>query len=67
MITIELTDEQKRMISAAINSVVQDIEKALLLINQPMYDEIKNIEIERDSMTEYKLKYQTLLNYIKQV
>lgn len=67
MKTIELTEEQKRMISAAINSVVQDIEKALLLINQPMYDEIKNIEIERDSMTEYKLKYQTLLNYIKQV
>lgn len=67
MKTIELTDEQKRMISVAINSVVQDIEKALLLINQPMYDKIKNIEIERDSMTEYKLKYQTLLNYIKQV
>ena len=67
MKTIELTDEQKRMISAAINSVVQDIEKALLLINQPMYDKIKNIETERKSMTEYKLKYQTLLNYIEQV
>ena len=67
MITIELTDEQKRMISAAINSVVQDIEKALILINLPMYDEVKNIEKERESMTEYKLKYQTLLNYIEQV
>ena len=67
MITIELTDEQKRMISAAINSVVQDIEKALILINRPMYDEVKNIEKERESMTEYKLKYQTLLNYIEQV
>lgn len=67
MKTIELTEEQKRMISVAINSVVQDIEKALLLINQPMYDKIKNIETERDSMTEYKLKYQTLLNYIEQV
>lgn len=67
MKTIELTDEQKRMISAAISSVVQDIEKALLLINQPMYDKIKNIETERESMTEYKLKYQTLLNYIEQV
>ena len=67
MKTIELTEEQKRMISVAINSVVQDIEKALLLINQPMYAEIKNIETERESMIEYKLKYQTLKNYIEQV
>jgi hypothetical protein len=67
MITIELTDEQRLMIAESIINMVHDIEDALLEINKPMYDGIETIEKNRVAMTEYKLKYQTLLNYIKQV
>ena len=67
MKTIELTDEQRLMIAESIINMVHDIEDALLEINKPMYDGIETIEKNRVGMTEYKLKYQTLLNYIKQV
>ena len=65
--TIELTDEQRLMIAESIINMVHDIEDAQLEINKPMYDDIGTIEKNRVAMTEYKLKYQTLLNYIKQV
>lgn len=67
MKTIELTDEQRLMIAESIINMVHDIEDALLEINKPVYDGIETIEKNRVGMTEYKLKYQTLLNYIKQV
>jgi excinuclease UvrABC ATPase subunit len=67
MKTIELTDEQRLMIAESIINIVHDIEDAQLEINKPMYDGIETIEKNRVAMTEYKLKYQTLLNYIKQV
>lgn len=67
MKTIELTDEQRLMIAEAIINIVHDIEDAQLEINKPKYDGIESFEKNRVSMTEHKLKYQTLLNYIKQV
>lgn len=67
MKTIELTDEQRLMIAESIINMVHDIESAQLEINKPMYDGIETIEKNRVAMTEYKLKYQTLLNYIEQV
>ena len=67
MKTIELTYEQRLMIAKAILNMVNDIEDAQLEINKPTYDGIESFEKDRASMTEYKLKYQTLLNYIKQV
>lgn len=67
MKTIELTDEQRLMIAESIINMVRDIEDVQLEINKPMYDGIETIEKNRVSMTEYKLKYQTLLNYIEQV
>lgn len=67
MKTIELTDEQRIMIADSIINMVHDIEDVQLEINKPMYDGIETIEKNRVSMSEYKLKYQTLLNYIKQV
>lgn len=67
MKTIELTDEQRLMIAESIINMVHDIEDAQLEINKPMYDGIETIEKNRVTMNEYKLKYQTLLNYIKQV
>lgn len=67
MKTLELTDEQRRMIAESIINMVHDIEDALLEINKPMYDGIETFEKDRVAMTEYKLKYQTLLNYIQQV
>lgn len=67
MKTLELTDEQRLMIAEAIINMVHDIEDAQLEINKPKYDGIESFEKNRASMTEYKLKYQTLLNYIKQV
>lgn len=67
MKTIELTDEQRIMIADSIINMVHDIEDVRLEINKPMYDCIETIEKNRVLMTEYKLKYQTLLNYIEQV
>ena len=67
MKTIELTDEQIIMIADSIINMVHDIEDVQLEINKPMYEGIETIEKNRVSMTEYKLKYQTLLNYIQQV
>ena len=67
MKTIELTDEQRLMIAESIINMVHDIEDVQLEINKPMYDCIETIKKNRVAMTEYKLKYQTLLNYIKQV
>lgn len=67
MITIELTDEQRRMIVESIINMVHNIEDSLLEINKPIYDGFEIFEKNRVAMTEYKLKYQTLLNYIQQV
>jgi hypothetical protein len=67
MKTIELTDEQRMMIAESIINMVRDIEDAQLEINKPMYDGIEIFEKHRVAMTESKLKYQTLLNYIQQV
>lgn len=67
MKTIELIDEQRIMIADSIINMVHDIEAVQLEINKPIYDGIETIEKNRVAMTEYKLKYQTLLNYIKQV
>lgn len=67
MKTIELTDEQRMMIAESIINMVRDIENAQLEINKPMYDGIEIFENNRVAMTECKLKYQTLLNYIQQV
>lgn len=67
MKTIELTDEQRLLIAEAIINMVYDIKKAQLELNKPKYDGIESVEKNRASMTEYKLKYQTLLHYIQQV
>ena len=67
MKTIELTDEQRLMIAEAIINMTYDIKKAQREINKSQYDGIERIAKNRASMTEYKLKYQTLLNYIEQV
>lgn len=67
MKTIELTDEQRLMIAESIINMVHDIEDAQLEINKPEYDGFEIFEKNRVYMTEYKLKYQTLLNYIQQV
>lgn len=67
MKTIELTDEQRSMITDSIINMIHDIEYVQLEINKPKYDDIETIEKSRVSMIEYKLKYQTLLNYIEQV
>ena len=67
MKTIELTEEQRLMIAESIINMVHDIEDALLEINKPMYDGFETIEKNRVAITESKLKYQTLLNYIQQV
>ena len=67
MKTIELTDEQRSMITDSIINIIHDIEYVQLEINKPKYDGIETIEKSRVSMIEYKLKYQTLLNYIEQV
>lgn len=66
MKTIELTDEQRLLVAEAILNMVRDIEEAQLEINKPQYDGFEIFEKNRASMTEYKLKYKTLLNYIKQ-
>lgn len=67
MKAIELTDEQRIMIADSIINMVHDIENVQLEINKPVYDGIETIAKNRVTMTEYKLKYQTLLNYIQQV
>ena len=67
MKTIELTDEQRLMIAEAIINMIYDIKEAQREINKSQYDGIERIVKNRASMTEYKLKYQTLLNYIQQV
>ena len=67
MKTIELTDEQRLMIAESIINMVHDIEDAQLEINKPEYDGFEIFEKNRVYMTEYKLKYQTLLNYIQQL
>lgn len=67
MITIELTDEQRKMISSAIKVFCADVELTLLEINSPIYDNRHGIEDLRQKLTSSKLKYQTLLNYIEQV
>lgn len=67
MKTIELTDEQRSMITDSIINMIHDIEYVQLEINKPKYDGIETIEKSRVSMIEYKLKYQTLKNYIEQV
>ena len=67
MKTIELTDEQRLMIAEAIINMIYDIEHVQLEINKPKYDGVETIEKSRVSMTENKLKYQTIKNYIEQV
>ena len=67
MKTIELTDEQRSMITDSIINMIHDIEYVQLEINKPKYDGIETIEKSRVSMIEYKLKYQNLKNYIEQV
>ena len=67
MITIEFTDEQRKMISSAIKVFCADVESTLLEINSPIYDNRPGIEDLRQKLTSSKLKYQTLLNYIEQV
>ena len=67
MKTIELTDEQIKMISSAIRVCCSDMESSLLEINSPRFDNMNNIEKFRKQLTCKKLKYQTLLNYIEQV
>lgn len=67
MKAIELTDEQRLMIAEAIINMIYDIKEAQREINKSQYDGIERIAKNRASMTEYKLKYQTLLNYIQQV
>lgn len=67
MKTIELTDEQRIMIADSIINMIHGIEYVQLEINKPEYDGIETIEKSRVSMTENKLKYQTLKNYIEQV
>ena len=67
MITIELTDEQRKMISSAIKVFCMDVELTLMEINNPIYDNRHDIEDLRQNLTSTKLKYQTLLNYIEQV
>ena len=53
MKTLELTDEQRRMIAESIINMVHDIEDTLLEINKPMYDGIETFEKDRVAMTEY--------------
>ncbi len=67
MKTIELTDEQRCMIAEAIINMIYNIKEAQREINKSQYDKIERIAKNRASMNEYKLKYQTLLNYIQQV
>ena len=67
MKTIELTDEQIKMISCAIRNYCSEIESLELAINSPTFDNMINIEKFRERLVCKKLKYQTLLNYIKQV
>lgn len=67
MKTIELTDEQRLMIAEAIINMIYDIKETQREMNKSQYDGIERIAKNRASMTEYKLKYQTLLNYIQQV
>lgn len=67
MKTIELTDEQIKMISSAIRVFCMDVESTLLEINRPIYDNRTGVEEMREKLTCSKLKYQTLLNYIEQV
>ena len=67
MKTIELTDEQIKMISSAIRVCCSDMESSLLEINSPRFDNMSGIKKFRDRLTCKKLKYQTLLNYIEQV
>ena len=67
MKTIELTDKQRSMITDSIINMIHDIEHVQLEINKPEYDGVETIEKSRVSMTENKLKYQTIKNYIEQV
>ena len=67
MKTIELTDEQIKMISCAIRNYCSEIESLELAINNPTFDNMINIEKFRERLVCKKLKYQTLLNYIQQV
>ena len=67
MKTIELTDEQIKMISSAIRVFCMDIESKLLEINNPICDNRHDIKDLRKNLTSKKLKYQTLKNYIEQV
>ena len=67
MKTIELTDEQIKMISSAIRVYCSDMESSLLEINSPRFDNMSGIKKYRKQLTCKKLKYQTLLNYIEQV
>ena len=67
MKTIELTDEQIKMISSAIRVFCMDVESTLLEINRPKYDNRNGVEEMREKLICSKLKYQTLLNYIEQV
>ena len=67
MKTIELTDEQRLMIAEAIINMIYDIKETQREMNKSQYDGIERIAKNRASMTEYKLKYKTLLDYIQQV
>lgn len=67
MKTIELTEEQVKMIAQAINYTVNFIEAAQLEINKPSYDKDDGVQDVRDILVNKKLKYQTLKNYIEQV
>lgn len=67
MKTIELTEEQVKMISSAINVFCRDIESTLQEINSPIYDDRYGVKDFRQYLTSTKLNYQTLKNYIEQV
>ena len=67
MKTIELTDEQVKMISYAISVYCSDMESSLLEMNIPRFDNMRGIKRFRELLTCKKLKYQTLKNYIEQV
>ena len=67
MKTIEVTEEQVRMIVKSINQTCSDMEMYLLEINKPSYDNVSDIVDVKEYLVNQRVKYQTLLNYIEQV
>lgn len=67
MKTIELTEEQVKMIVKSINQTCRDMEMYLLEINKPSFDNIPDTIDVKKYLVNQRVKYQTLLNYIEQV